>query len=56
MERWERTQLWAPLAALGAVVLGVALTPLRDTTSASNLAFVFMAFTIVVAELGGPLP
>ena len=55
MERWERTQLWAPLAALGAVGLGVALTPLRDTTSASNLAFVFMAFTVVVAELGGAL-
>jgi two-component system sensor histidine kinase KdpD len=29
------------------------LIPLRSLTSASNLAFVFMAFTIVVAELGG---
>jgi K+-sensing histidine kinase KdpD len=56
MERWERTQLWAPLAALGAVALGVLLTPLREATSASNLAFVFLAFTIVVAELGGALP
>lgn len=56
MERWERAQLWAPLAALGAVALGVLLTPLREATSASNLAFVFLAFTIVVAELGGALP
>ena len=32
------------------------LTPLREATSASNLAFVFLAFTIVVAELGGALP
>ena len=23
MERWERTQLWAPLAALGSVALGM---------------------------------
>ena len=56
MDRWERTQIWAPLAALGAMAIGVALIPLREATSASNLAFVFMAFTIVMAELGGALP
>ena len=55
MDRWERTQVWAPLAALGAMAIGVALIPLREATSASNLAFVFMAFTIVMAELGGAL-
>jgi uncharacterized protein DUF4118 len=53
MDRWERTQVWAPLAALGAMAIGIALIPLREATSASNLAFVFMAFTIVMAELGG---
>jgi K+-sensing histidine kinase KdpD len=36
-----------------AIVLGIALMPLRDFTSASNLGFVFMALTIVVAEYGG---
>ncbi len=55
MDRWERTQVWAPLAALGAMAIGIALIPLREATSASNLAFVFMAFTIVMAELGGAL-
>jgi hypothetical protein len=56
MDRWERTQVWAPLAALGAMAIGAALIPLREVTSASNLAFVFMAFTIIMAELGGALP
>jgi uncharacterized protein DUF4118 len=36
-----------------AIVLGAALTPLRGLTPASNLAFAFVAVTIVVAELGG---
>jgi hypothetical protein len=39
-----------PLAAL---LLGLALVPLRSLTSASNLGFAFMALTIVVAEYGG---
>jgi hypothetical protein len=39
-----------PLAAL---LLGVALMPLREITTASNLTFAFVALTIVVAELGG---
>jgi len=38
---------------LAAILLGIALVPLRGLTSASNLAFAFMALTIVVAELGG---
>ena len=38
---------------LSAIVLGAALTPLREYTTASNLSFVFMALTIVVAEFGG---
>jgi uncharacterized protein DUF4118 len=36
-----------------AILLGAALTPLRGLTPASNLAFAFVAVTIVVAELGG---
>jgi hypothetical protein len=56
MERGERLGVWLPLGALGAVALGVALIPFRTLTSASNLALVFLAFTIVVAELGGRIP
>jgi hypothetical protein len=39
-----------PLAAL---LLGVALVPVRGFTTASNFTFVFLALTIVVGELGG---
>lgn len=38
---------------LAAILLGVFLIPLRGVTTASNLAFAFMALTIVVSELGG---
>jgi hypothetical protein len=38
---------------LAAVVLGMALVPLRGFTAASNFTFLFMALTILVAELGG---
>jgi Domain of unknown function (DUF4118) len=51
MEAWDR--MWMPIGVAGALVLGIALIPLREVTSASNLAFAFIAFTIVVAELGG---
>jgi hypothetical protein len=56
MARDDRIGVWLPLGGLGALALGVVLIPLRGVTSASNLAFVFIAFTIVVAELGGRLP
>jgi two-component system sensor histidine kinase KdpD len=49
----DRSRAWIPVGILGAIVLGVALVPLRSLTSASNLAFVFIAFTIAVAEFGG---
>ena len=42
-----------PLAAIG---LGLALIPVREVTSASNFAFLFLILTIVVAELGGRWP
>jgi hypothetical protein len=38
---------------LAAVLLGMALVPLRAVTTASNLTFAFMALIILVAELGG---
>jgi K+-sensing histidine kinase KdpD len=39
-----------PVAAIG---LGAALIPLRGSTTASNLAFAFVALTIVVGHAGG---
>jgi len=53
MKREDDKLIWIIVAALGAILIGCALMPLRGLTSASNLAFVFLAFTIVVAELGG---
>jgi len=38
---------------LVAVLLGMALVPLRGFTTASNFTFLFMALTILVAQLGG---
>jgi hypothetical protein len=38
---------------IAAMLLGMALIPLRDFTSASNFAFPFMALRIAVAEFGG---
>lgn len=49
----DRGRVWIPTGIIGAIALGVALVPLRALTSASNLAFVFVAFVIVVAEFGG---
>jgi two-component system sensor histidine kinase KdpD len=48
----------SPLFYLGAgpmaaILLGMALVPLRGFTTASNFAFVFVALTIAVAEFGG---
>jgi two-component system, OmpR family, sensor histidine kinase KdpD len=48
--------VWFVIGVGGAVALGVVLTPLRTTVTASNLVFVFMALTIVVAEMGGRAP
>jgi hypothetical protein len=45
--------IWMVAGSLGSMLLAVLLLPLRTLTPASNLAFVFLAFTIVVAELGG---
>lgn len=49
----DEVRVWMVAGAAGSLVLGIALIPLRTLTAASNLAFVFLAFTIIVAELGG---
>ena len=51
----ERENEFAALGAgaIGAVLLGVTLIPLRGLTPAANLAFAFVALTIGVAEWGG---
>jgi hypothetical protein len=53
MRHEDEGLVWIVAGALGSMAFGVALIPLRSLTSASNLAFVFLAFTIIVAELGG---
>src|SRR5215510_12529787 len=45
--------IWMAVGGFGALILAVVLVPLRTFTSASNLAFAFLAFTIVIAEVGG---
>jgi len=44
---------WFAVGIAGAIALGIAMIPLRGVTPAANFTFVFMALTIVVAELGG---
>ena len=44
------------IGSFAAIVLGVALIPLRGTTTASNLAFAFLALTIAVGHAGGRGP
>jgi len=56
MSRTDDIRVWIVTGALGSMALAIALIPLRTLVAASNLAFVFMAFTIIVAELGGRGP
>jgi hypothetical protein len=49
----ESEAFWLAVGIGGAILLGVALMPLRGFTPAANFTFAFMALTIVVAELGG---
>ena len=56
MNRADDVRVWMVTGALGSMALAVVLIPLRSLVAASNLAFVFMAFTIIVAELGGRGP
>jgi K+-sensing histidine kinase KdpD len=56
MSQGDRGTVWLFIGVGGAVVLGMVLTSLRAHVSASNLAFIFIALTIVVAEMGGRAP
>jgi K+-sensing histidine kinase KdpD len=38
---------------LAAILLNIALVPMRGLTTASNFTFVFLALTILVGEFGG---
>ena len=51
--RDDRSLAGVALGGLVAIALGVALAPLRESVSASNLAFAFLAWTIVIAETSG---
>jgi two-component system sensor histidine kinase KdpD len=54
--RDDSAWVWMATGAFGAFILALVLIPLRELTSASNLAFAFVVVTIVVAELGGRAP
>ena len=56
MSQDDRGAVWFVIGVGAAIALGVALTPLRTLVPASTLAFVFIALTIVVAEMGGRGP
>ena len=56
MSQSDRGAVWFVTGVAGAVALGFALTSLRTVATASTLAFVFIALTIVVAEMGGRGP
>lgn len=51
----EKTEalFYSSVGPLAAIALGIALTPFRGFTTASNFAFLYMALTIAVAGLGG---
>jgi len=53
MDKQDDELMWMVAGGVGSMILGVLLIPLRTLTPASNLAFVFLTFTILVAELGG---
>ncbi len=49
----ERDVVYASLGPLAAILVGMALVPLRGVTTASNFTFVFLVLVILVAEWGG---
>jgi hypothetical protein len=49
----ERDLVYLGVGPLAAILVGMALVPFRELTTASNFTFIFMALIIVVAELGG---
>jgi two-component system sensor histidine kinase KdpD len=53
MRDGDDIRMWVGVGLVGPLLVGIALMPLRSVTPASNLAFVFLPLTIVVAEQGG---
>jgi K+-sensing histidine kinase KdpD len=49
----EDRLIYIAAGPLGAILLGFALIPLRDSVIASNLTFPFIILTIIVANYGG---
>jgi K+-sensing histidine kinase KdpD len=45
--------IYIAVGPLAAILLGIALIPLREDSIASNLTFPFIILTIVVSEFGG---
>jgi K+-sensing histidine kinase KdpD len=53
MEDEGEDLIYLGVGPLAAILLGMALVPIRGFTIASNFTFVFIALTILVAEFGG---
>ena len=53
LEKSDDSLIYLSAGMIAAIVLGMALIPLRDVNTASNFTFPFLALTILVAELGG---
>jgi len=53
MEKENEGLIYLGVGPLAAVLLGMALVPLRGFTTASNFTFLFLALIILVAEFGG---
>ena len=49
----DDTLIYLGAGPLAAILLGMALVPVRGFTTASNFTFLFLALTILVGELGG---
>jgi hypothetical protein len=53
MEDRTESLFYSGVGPMSAILLGVALMPLRGLTPASNFTFVFLVLTIAAGELGG---
>src|SRR5215510_9345286 len=53
LEAYGEGLVYMGAGPLAAILLGMALVPLRGFTTASNFTFLFLALTILVGEFGG---
>jgi len=53
MEDEEKDLIYLGAGPIAAILLGMALVPVRGFTTASNFTFLFLALTILVGEYGG---